>query len=224
MPCAASVAGMIDDVHTFSPTMVGNLRVGFNRYRAYYQQNSLGFDPTPLGFPSYIAANATQLLMPAFTFSDGFLVASPVTNLHLLDQPYNTYQLFGSLNQITGRHTLKFGGEHRVLDFSNFGLVGIHRQLHLRQHLGEGQLHRRRSPSRRLHGGLPARAAHQRQLHHQQRLQERLQIRSPLPAGRLACPPQPHHQSRPALGVQQPHHANAGTARWSDSIRPPPTR
>jgi hypothetical protein len=116
--------GMIDDVHTFSPTLVGNLRVGFNRYRAFYEQNSFGYDPTQLGFPSYIASNATQLLMPQFAFADGFLVASPATNLHMSDQPYNTYQAFGSLTKIAGRHSLKFGGEYRVLDFSNLAWTG----------------------------------------------------------------------------------------------------
>ena len=114
----------VDDVHVFTPTLVGNLRVGFNRYRAYYVQNSDGFDPTQLGFPSYMATNATKLLMPQFTFSDGFLVASPVTNLHMIDQPYNTYQLFGSLTKVVGAHTLKFGAEHRVMDFSNTAWTG----------------------------------------------------------------------------------------------------
>lgn len=110
----------VDDVHTFSPTVVGNLRVGFNRYRAYYEQNSDGYDPGQLGFPSYIAANATRLIMPQFAFSDGFLLASPVTNLHYSDQPYNTYQIFGSVTKMKGSHTIKVGGEIRVLDFSNF--------------------------------------------------------------------------------------------------------
>ncbi|MBS1824348.1 MAG: carboxypeptidase regulatory-like domain-containing protein [Acidobacteria bacterium] len=114
----------IDDVHTFSPTLIGNLRAGYNRYRAYYDQNSFGYDPTQLGFPSYVASNATRLLMPQFAFSDGFLVASPETNLHYSDQPYNTYQVFGSLTKIKGTHTIKFGGELRVLDFSNFNWSG----------------------------------------------------------------------------------------------------
>ncbi len=114
----------LDDVHTFTPTLVGNLRAGYNRYRAYYAQNSDGFDPTKLGFPSYIAANATKLLMPQFSFSDGFLTANPVTNLHMVDQPYNTYQLFGSLTKILGTHTVKFGAEHRVMDFSNISWSG----------------------------------------------------------------------------------------------------
>jgi hypothetical protein len=116
--------GTVDDIHTFSPTTVMDIRAGFTRYRAYYQQNSFGYDPTQLGFPSYIASNATQLLMPQFAFSDGFLVASPATNLHMSDQPYNVYQLFGSVTHVTGPHTIKMGGEHRVLDFSNLAWTG----------------------------------------------------------------------------------------------------
>jgi len=115
---------MLDDVHTFTPTLVANFRVGFTRYRAYYQQNSFGYDPTDLGFPSYIAGNATQLLMPAWSFSDGFLVASPATNLHYSDQPYNTYQVLASIIKVAGKHSIKAGAEYRVLDFSNMNWGG----------------------------------------------------------------------------------------------------
>ncbi|MCX6626754.1 MAG: carboxypeptidase-like regulatory domain-containing protein [Candidatus Solibacter sp.] len=109
----------VDDIHTFSPTVVGDLRVGFTRYRAYYILNSDGYDPTQLGFPSYIASNATKLFMPQFNFPDGFFVASPAINVNTTDQPNNTYQVFGSVTKIAGRHSLKFGGEHRVFDYSN---------------------------------------------------------------------------------------------------------
>ena len=68
--------GALDDVHSFSPTLVANLRLGFSRYRAFYDQSSVGFDSTSLGFPTYITANATKQLMPAFTMTDGFLPSS----------------------------------------------------------------------------------------------------------------------------------------------------
>jgi hypothetical protein len=51
--------------------------------------------------------------------ADGFLSSNPTTNMHYSDQPYNIYQAFGSLTKIAGSHTLKFGGEHRVMDFTN---------------------------------------------------------------------------------------------------------
>jgi hypothetical protein len=122
--------GMVDDVHTFSPTLVGNLRAGFSRYRAYYDQSSIGFDPTTLGFPSYIAANATKSLMPVFNLNDGFFTSNPSTSMHYSDQPYNIYQAFGSMTKIAGSHTLKFGGEHRVMDYTNLSWSGSTAPIH----------------------------------------------------------------------------------------------
>ncbi|HWB82507.1 MAG TPA: carboxypeptidase regulatory-like domain-containing protein [Bryobacteraceae bacterium] len=113
--------GMLDDVQTFSPTMVGNLRYGYNRYRAYYVQNSHGYDPTQLGFPSYIAANANALVIPQVSFSDGF---ATLGSGHFVDQPFDTHQLLGNLTKVAGQHTIKFGAEFRLYRFSNFNWSG----------------------------------------------------------------------------------------------------
>ncbi|HUA62985.1 MAG TPA: carboxypeptidase-like regulatory domain-containing protein [Verrucomicrobiae bacterium] len=119
----------IDDVHTFSATLVGDLRVGFTRYDAYYFQASTGpwpdlatpaggYNPTNLGFPSYIAANANVLQMPVFTSSDGYTLNGNNSG-HYTNQPYNVYQAFNSYTKVIGGHTIKFGGEARLLDFTN---------------------------------------------------------------------------------------------------------
>ncbi len=119
----------IDDVHTFSPTLIADLRVGFTRYDAYYFQASTGqwpdlatpaggYNPSNLGFPSYIAANANVLQMPVFTSSDGYTLNGNNSG-HYTNQPYNVYQLFNSYTKITGQHTIKFGGEIRLQDFTN---------------------------------------------------------------------------------------------------------
>ncbi|MGA2149861.1 MAG: carboxypeptidase-like regulatory domain-containing protein [Bryobacteraceae bacterium] len=120
---------MVDDIHTFSPTMVGDLRVGFTRYDAYYFQASTGpwpdlqtpaggFDPTTLGFPSYVASNASRLQMPTFTASDGYYFNGNDSG-HYTNQPYNVYQLFNSYTKVHGDHTIKFGVEIRLQDFTN---------------------------------------------------------------------------------------------------------
>lgn len=119
----------IDEVHTFSSTFLADLRVGFTRYNAYYFQASTGYwpdlsvpaggyDPTNLGFPSYIAANANVLQMPVFTASDGYTLNGNNSG-HYTEQPYNVYQLFNSYTKIAGQHTIKFGGEVRLQDFTN---------------------------------------------------------------------------------------------------------
>jgi len=112
----ASWGGMADDVHTFSPTLVGDLRVGFTRYDPYYNQASAGYNSTELGFPSYMAADSTHLMMPTFAFSDGF---TGNTGGNYSNQPSNTYQLFNSYTKVLGAHTIKFGGSSQLQDFSN---------------------------------------------------------------------------------------------------------
>jgi hypothetical protein len=115
--CRDIWGGMIDDVHTFSPTLLGNFRVGFNRYRAYYDLPNFGYDPTQLGFPSYVTANATKLFIPGFNFNDGY--TGNVGSTKYIDQPYNTYQVLGSVTKIAGAHVLKAGAEVRLQDFTN---------------------------------------------------------------------------------------------------------
>jgi hypothetical protein len=112
--------GMIDDVQTFSPTMVGNLRYGYNRYRAYYVQNSMGYNPTQLGFPSYIASNANVLKLPQVNISGYATLGSG----HFSDQPYDTHQLLGNVTKVAGAHTIKVGAEFRLLRYSNASWSG----------------------------------------------------------------------------------------------------
>jgi len=116
--CRDLWGGMIDDVHTFSPSFVGDLRLGFNRYDQYSFQPSQGYDPTQLGFPPYIAANSPHLMMPLFTFSDGY-AGNAATSSYYINQPYNTYQAFNSYTKIIGTHSIKFGGQALLQDFTN---------------------------------------------------------------------------------------------------------
>jgi hypothetical protein len=109
--------GMLDDVHTFAPTVLLDTRFGFTRFRPNYVQNALGYDPTQLGYPSYIAALSPRLIIPPITFSDGY--QGITTGIHQTDQPLDTYQIFTSLTKITGRHALKGGAELRLQRFSN---------------------------------------------------------------------------------------------------------
>jgi len=110
-----SWGGMVDDVHMFSSTFVGDLRLGLTRYDAYYNQGSAGYDPTKLGFPSYITSSSTHLMMPVFSLT-GYSGNSSGTNTN---QPSNVYQVFNSYTKMAGAHAIKFGGEVRLQDFSN---------------------------------------------------------------------------------------------------------
>lgn len=105
----------VDDVHTFTPTLIGDLRAGFSRYRPYYVQYNIGYDATSLGFPSYINGNATVPQIPQIAFSDAY---NPIAGGHQTNQPLNSYQLLGTLSKAMGKHSLKAGAEGRRYQFS----------------------------------------------------------------------------------------------------------
>jgi hypothetical protein len=116
--CRDLWGGMVDNVFVFSPTLVSDLRVGGNRYDQFSLQPSAGYDSTALGFPSYINTNSTHPMFPLFAFSDGY-AGNAATSSYYINQPYNTYQIFNSYTKAWGSHTIKFGGQALLQDFSN---------------------------------------------------------------------------------------------------------
>ncbi|MDP9171860.1 MAG: TonB-dependent receptor, partial [Acidobacteriota bacterium] len=116
--CRDLWGGMVDNVVVFSPTFVSDLRIGGNRYDQYSFQQSNGYDPSQLGFPSYITANSTHPMFPLFTFSDGYAGNAGPSGSYI-NQPYNTYQIFNSYTKIRGSHTIKFGGAVLLQDFTS---------------------------------------------------------------------------------------------------------
>jgi hypothetical protein len=110
----------INDTHTFSPTMILNLTLGFTRgsteidaYNSSLNANPLG----TLGFPAYLQTNGF-LGVPSTFIGSGYYSAGytsigqdPYGNYH---QGQDTGQLTGLLTKIHGKHELKFGGEGRL--------------------------------------------------------------------------------------------------------------
>ncbi len=76
---------------------------------------SEGFNPTTLGYPSYIAANSEYPLIPYIEFGS----CGSQTSFQCISDdgasrdPSQSYQLFGALTKVLGRHTLKFGEDIR---------------------------------------------------------------------------------------------------------------
>jgi hypothetical protein len=102
--------GAIDDVHTFSPTLILDTRLGFSRSYTTAAIKSDGFDPTQLGFPSYMLANSILPAMPRVSFSDALAGFSTSPGSIA---PFDTLQLFVTGNKVVNRHFLKFGADIR---------------------------------------------------------------------------------------------------------------
>ena len=107
-----SRAGTVDDVYTFNPTTVLNVRYGYNRFVRVQDGNpeAYGMDLTTLGFPSSFA-NATApdiRRMPRFDitgyYGNGFTGEW---------RPVDTHSIIATLNKSKGNHSLKTGIEFR---------------------------------------------------------------------------------------------------------------
>lgn len=113
----------MDYTVTFSPTMVGNFLFSFTRLENNRAPFSSGFDITTLGLP---AALKTQLIPESFPtitipgMGGSFSITNSGTaNLlggnDLISFGDNTASWVGSLTKTFSRHTVKFGGETRLL-------------------------------------------------------------------------------------------------------------
>lgn len=106
-----------DYVRNWAPSFISELRWGFGRALAVLAPTSYGFDPTTLGFPAYIRANADVLAFPAFNPSGYLSIGNGGPDYR--HSAYETYSLLFSNSKISGSHFLKFGFEGRLLRVNN---------------------------------------------------------------------------------------------------------
>jgi hypothetical protein len=100
----------IDYTLTLSPTNLLEFRYGFARIKLDYRSISLGFDPTKLGFPSYIAANADHLIFPGIAPANYYALGTPGQG-DTRDPSFENHLLAIENSRIIGAHTLRFGAE-----------------------------------------------------------------------------------------------------------------
>jgi len=104
-----------DEVYTISPSLVMNLRYGYNRFiRSGEDSNPLsrGFDLTKLGFPAAYN-NAIDPAIRRFPYIkiDGY---ASTTNNNVRNMPTDIHSLIGTVENMRGAHSLKAGLEYRV--------------------------------------------------------------------------------------------------------------
>jgi hypothetical protein len=115
-----------DEVYTISPTTIVNVRLNYTRLTELHGEPSSGFDPTKLGFPSYIASTAQYAQLPFIGFSGS---CGSQTSFQCLGDtgaskdPSQSLQLFGDVVKITGSHAIKAGVDVRQyrLNVINYG-------------------------------------------------------------------------------------------------------
>ena len=107
---------MIDVSHVFTPTTVFEWDATWSRALAYQFGSSQGFNLSSLGFPSSFV-NEVVAQFPIFTIGDVAGTANAADSF-VQYQPRNVWTTGATLNHLRGKHSLKFGGEYRILDFN----------------------------------------------------------------------------------------------------------
>lgn len=107
----------VGHLHTFSPSLVNELRVGFNRYT-----NDLGngdpTSPSSVGLPN---GNETANGIPFVTFLGGTLESLGGQPWLNREQNELTAMISDSVSWLKGRHSIKFGGELTRLHYNTRG-------------------------------------------------------------------------------------------------------
>lgn len=102
----------VDDLHTFTPHLVLNVRYGYTRFREDSQPKSTGFNPTQLGFSQALISQVDPqaFVFPCFSLSDMNQLGCVNPNKNATD----IHDLTGAIDYMKGPHNLKFGVNTRA--------------------------------------------------------------------------------------------------------------
>jgi hypothetical protein len=106
-----------NNVVTFTPTLIGEFRYGLSKSTSVRTAFGQGFDATTLGLPASTNTQADQnvRLFPHFGFGQGYSDIGAQGYIPLQENPL-AQDVNASLDKIIGGHTIKVGGEFRLLN------------------------------------------------------------------------------------------------------------
>jgi hypothetical protein len=109
-----SHAAAFDYTFTASPTFLMELRYGFSRMALDWTTLSDGFNPSSLGFPSYIAANADRLLFPGIAAANYYGLGDAGQG-DAKKSGFESHLLGLNVTKVLTSHVIKFGFEGRMM-------------------------------------------------------------------------------------------------------------
>lgn len=109
----------ISETHTFSQSMVNEFRFGYNRINSHrFQLNYNTNVAAQLGFPG-VPFGPDNGGLPTMTIDDGTAEIGSYGFLPSIEKQ-NAYVIAENLTKVHGRHSLKFGTELRLIEFTIF--------------------------------------------------------------------------------------------------------
>ena len=117
----ANDGGSLDQIVTLNGSNVFDIRLNFTRMYEDHSAPSAGFNPSTLGFPSYLSGNAQYLQMPYISFATNSYNPLGFNSANKL--PSQSAQVYGTWVALRGSHQIKSGGDFRLykLNYLNYG-------------------------------------------------------------------------------------------------------
>ena len=112
---------VISDTHTFSPTLVNEAKLGFNRTFSESKDYNFGVDvQSQLGIQGIDNPDNDPAIasMPQFSFGGAIPIAAS-TGRNQAYTAQNTYQIIDNVSWFKSRHNIKFGVDIRRLQVNN---------------------------------------------------------------------------------------------------------
>jgi hypothetical protein len=119
--------GNASNTHVFSASMVNELRLNYTRSTIFQTHpegpglgplSSFGFSTGPLGLISSVPSVEG---VPSINIGGGYGVSMGVV-AYAINQVNNEYQLVDFFSKVIGKHSLKFGGEARQIQVSEYNI------------------------------------------------------------------------------------------------------
>lgn len=104
---------MLDHTWVLSPTLVFEHHFVYAHQESNRIPNTLGFDPTKLGFSSSVTTGLQSTTFPAVLSASRLSGLGPQSGLE--NDGGTTYEYAASLSYLKGKHSLKFGVDYRNL-------------------------------------------------------------------------------------------------------------
>lgn len=105
-----NVGAGADHVATLTSSLVLNTRLNFTRFTQGRTNFSEGFDLTSLGLPKSLNDEVLVRQFPRYEFDNFFRLGDGGSNRN----PQDIFQIFSTLNQVKGNHSLKYGADLRL--------------------------------------------------------------------------------------------------------------
>jgi hypothetical protein len=118
---------VVDDVYTFSSSLVLNLRYGLSYQKPVDGRLTQGFDLSSLGFPDSLIneintkSNPDGITFPMITVNDYRELGTDGGG----SRSIYTHSFAGTLTKIAGAHSLKTGAEYRLMRENGFGYGNV---------------------------------------------------------------------------------------------------